>query len=44
MLKHIYASKQFKLKHWKDEDIQQQTFSEQHRYENWFKQRSKQGS
>ena len=40
--RHIHASKQFKPKHWKDEGIQQQTFSEQHRYENWFKQGYKQ--
>ena len=36
--RHIHASKQFKLKHWKDEGIQQQNFSEQHRHENWLKQ------
>ena len=30
-------------KNWKDEGIQQQNFSEQHRHENWFKQRYKQG-
>ena len=41
--KHVYASKQFKLKHWKDEGTEQQNFSEQHRHENWFKQRHKQG-
>ena len=28
--RHRYASKQFKLKYWKDEGIQQQNFSEQH--------------
>ena len=42
--RHIHASKHFKLRHWKDEGIQQQNFCEQHRYENWFKQRYKQGS
>ena len=42
--RHIHASKQLKLKHWKDEGIQQRNFSEQHRHENWFKQRYKQGS
>ena len=30
--------------HWKDEEIKQKNFSEQHRYENWFKQGYKQGS
>ena len=40
--RHIHASKQFKPKHRKDEGMQQQTFSEQHRYENWFKQGYKQ--
>ena len=29
----IHASKQFKLKYWKDEGIQQQNISEQHRHE-----------
>ena len=31
------ASKQIKFKRGKDERIQQQNFSEQHRHENWFK-------
>ena len=29
----IHASKQFKLKYWEDEGIQQQNISEQHRHE-----------
>ena len=32
-----HASKQYKLMHWKDEGIQKQNFSEENRYENWFK-------
>ena len=41
----MHASKQFTfLKHWKDEGIEQQNFSEQHRNENWFEQGYKQGS
>ena len=42
VLEHIHASKQFKLKHWEDDGIKQQNFSEQRRYENWFKQGYKQ--
>ena len=38
----MHASKQFKLKQWKDEGLQQQNFSEQRRHENWFKQGYKQ--
>ena len=41
---YIYASKGFKLKHRKDEKIQQQNFSEQHKHENWLKQGHNQGS
>ena len=33
----MHASKQFKLKHWIGEAIQQQKFSEQHRHEDWVK-------
>ena len=41
----MHPFKRFKFKHGKDERIQQQNFSEQHRHENWFKQkRDKQGS
>ena len=38
----MHASKQFKLKQWKDEGLQHQNFSEQRRHENWFKQGYKQ--
>ena len=40
-LSKVNFSVQFKLKHGKDERIQQQNFSEQHRHQNWFKQRYK---
>ena len=42
--RHIHASKQFEIKHWKKRRIQQQNSSKQHRHKNWFKQRYKQGS
>ena len=41
--RHIHAIKQFKLKYCEKRRIGQQNFSEQHRYENWFKHRHKKG-
>ena len=42
--RYIQASKQPKFKYWKEERIQQQNSSKQHRHKNRFKQRYKQGS